>query len=137
MKKVLIDFSAVHTSGGEKDLSSGRYTGLLRLDSGAYVLTYSEGAGAADVAIRIFTDKSAVKTQRFDRRRNCLLIQKGKITRNIYKTDFGDMQLDTAARCIDIKSTGDGVNFIFSYDIIQNSALITRCEINIKCKYVK
>lgn len=136
MKRVSVEFSSLQTAGGTQDRQCGSYSGTLRQDSGAYVLCYSEGTGGAAVTVRAFADESAVKTERFEKHTNCLLIESGKCTHTMYKTDFGEMLLDVTAKSISVRPGSGGVRFAFSYDISQHGEQITQCSVDIKCKYL-
>ncbi len=135
MKKVSIDFKNIQSAGGMSQTEQHRYKGTLRYDEGFWVLSYKESP-AVNVAVRIKEDESSVKAERFSVFSNSILIEKGRTTRTIYKTDVGNMLFDFKADNIRIKENTVGIEFLFSYYILQNRQIINHCDIIIKCEYM-
>ena len=126
MRKVEIEFVSEQQYHDDRESSKLKASGTFEIIDGKKVITYTEPdeeMGKSETVIEVINN-NFIKMTRKGIYQAVFLIEEGKTHSCIYKTPFGEMNMDIVAKRVNANITDCSGKIIICYNIESNSEII-------------
>lgn len=138
MNKILIEITGTQRVDNQKSKMELTTVGTIEETADTYIVNYTEEqeppVEPVKVCVKIQKDEKRVEMIRSGPFDSCLIIEKSKRNLCPYGTEYGDILMGISGHTIDSEYSHDNGNFLFSYDIDINGALVSRNEVKMRLK---